>query len=132
MTIDVTPYHIFITVLAAVHRQVIIGARLVLNIVKLVELLFKLIFAFLGLAVPTTLAIAGYLIVLLVDTDAHLSNTFPLMLSQLLIITVAILLSSYNFLLLSPTASFVELWLLLLLMDVTADSDLLMRDLWKL
>lgn len=96
---------------------------------KSIELFFELVFAFLGLAVATALAIAGYLIVLLVNTDPYLSYTLSLMLSKLLIVTVAIL-SPYNFLLLSPTASFVEL--LQLLMVVAADGNRLMMDLWKL
>ena len=129
MTIDIAPDHIFVTVLPAVHRQVVITACLVLNMMKPIEFFFELIFAFLGLAVATPLAIAGYLIVLLIDTDAYLSYALSLMLSKLLIVTVAIL-CPHHFLLLSPTASFVEL--LQLLMIVAADGNRLMRDLWKL
>jgi hypothetical protein len=99
--------------------------------VKAVKFIFKLIFSFLSLAMSTPLPIAGYLIILLLaHTDPHLPYALPLDRCKLLVVTVA---SSHDHLvlLLPATSSLVHVLLLLLLMvDITADAYLLLRDLW--
>ena len=122
MTIDVPSDHILIAVLPTIHRKII--RTVVLNMVKSVKFIFKLIFSFLCLAMTTTLPIARYLIILLlIHSDTHLSNAVPLEWGKLLIVTIP---GDHHLLLLPSTSSFVHV-LLLLLVDVTPDTNLL-RD----
>jgi hypothetical protein len=132
MTIDVPSHHILIAVLPTIHRE-IIRSSLVFNMVKAVKFIFKLIFSFLSLAMSTPLPIAGYLVILLLlaHTDPHLPDTLPLDRGKLLlVVTVTTASHDHLILLLPATSSLVHVLLLLLVVNVTADAYLLLRDLW--
>jgi hypothetical protein len=131
MTIDVPSHHILVAVLSTIHRK-IIRSTLVLNMVKAVKFIFKLIFSFLSLAMSTPLPIAGYLIILLLlaHTDPHLPDALPLDRGKLLLVVTVATAHNHLFLLLPATSSLVHVLLLLLMVDVTADAYLLLRDLW--
>ena len=124
MTVDVSSDHVFISVLTTIHRKII--TSLVFNMMKSIKFLFKLIFSLFCFAMATPLSIAWYLIILLlVDSYADLPNAISLKGCKLLIVTVSS--STHNLLLLPSTSSFVNVLLLLLMLNVTADAYLL-RD----
>lgn len=104
--------------------------------VKAVKFIFKLIFSFLSLAMSTPLAIARYLIILLLlaHTDPDLSDALPLDRGKLLLVVTVAASPAHDhlFLLLPATSSLVHVLLLLLMVDVTADAYLLLRDLRQL
>jgi hypothetical protein len=130
MTIDISSHHILVAVLPTIHRDII--RAMVLNMVKAVKFIFKLIFSFLGLAMTTSLPIARYLIILLlVHPDADLPNAVSLEWCKLLLV-VSVRSPHDHLLLLPATSSFVHVLLLLLMVDVTADTYLLLGDLWEL